>query len=181
MRAIRNTKLPLFGLALALLAFGIAIAQVPDTPLTEPDRAFLLQAAKNSLWQISLGELALEQAAGGEIRRYGEDMVRENRKIRADLDSLALRKGLSLEAIPDPLQDQTLAYLSREYGAGFDRQYTSLMIDEQEKSLRLYREETDRGQDGETRTLAARVLPWIDAQLKRAREILLGIPQPFLK
>jgi putative membrane protein len=174
-------KRMLCGLILAVLAFGIAAAPLADTSLTEPDRTFLRQAAKNSLWQISLGELALQRAAGGEIRRYGEDMIRENRKIRTDLDSLALRKGLSLEAAPDALQDQTLAYLSREYGAGFDRQYASLMTDEQEKSGRLYRDEADRGQDEETRAFAARILPWIELQRKRVREILLGIPQPFLK
>ena len=37
------------------------------------------------------------------------------------------------------------------------------------------------GKDGETRAFADDVLPWISEQWKRAREILLEIPQPFLK
>jgi putative membrane protein len=182
MRFPNNTKQALFGLALTLLAVALAFAQgTAAEPLAEPDGAFLRQAAANSLWQASLGELARTQAAGGEIRRYGEDMIRENRKIEADLRSLAHRKGLSLEAALDPLQNQTLGYLAGEFGAGFDRQYASLMTDEQERNSRLYRNEAEQGRDAEIRAYAERILPWIDSQWKRARELLLGIPQPFLK
>jgi putative membrane protein len=171
----------IFGLMVILLAFGVAGARDAVPGPGELDRTFLHRAAKDSLWQISLGELALKQAAGGEIRRYGEDTIRENRKIRADLDSLAAGKGLALEAALDPLELQTLEHLGKEFGAGFDRQYMSLMMDEQEKSSRLYRQEAEQGWDGEIRAFAARVLPWLELQGKRAREILQGIPQPFLK
>jgi putative membrane protein len=171
----------LYGLLPVLVTLGMAIADDSNRSLPEPDRSFIRQAAKDSLWHISLGELALKQAAGGDIRRYGEDMIRENQRIQGDLISLAQEKGISIEIMLDPLQGQTLDYLARERGAGFDRQYISLMIDEQEKSERLYREEADHGQDRETRGFAGGVLPWIDTQLKRARDILLGIPQPFLK
>lgn len=181
MNIARKWKWLLYGLLPVLATFGMAIAGDSDRSLPEPDRSFIRQAAKDSLWQISLGELALKQAAGGNIRRYGEDVIRENQRIQGDLLSLAQGKGISTEIMLDPLQNQTLEYLARERGAGFDRQYISLMIDEQERSGRLYRKESDQGQDRDTRAFAGNVLPWIDEQLKRAREILLGIPQPFLK
>lgn len=181
MDTVRKRGRLLCGLLPVLAMFGIAFAQGSAAPLPEPDRAFLRQAAKDSLWQLSLGELALKQAAGGNIRKYGEDMILGNRRIQADIQSLAKKKGVDLEIDQDPLQNQTLEHLSRELGAGFDRQYISLMIDEQERSYRLYRKEADQGQDRETRAFAGDVLPWIGEQLKRARDILLGIPQPFLK
>ncbi|PKN35810.1 MAG: hypothetical protein CVU61_01315 [Deltaproteobacteria bacterium HGW-Deltaproteobacteria-19] len=177
----RKYRWLLYGLLPVLVTLGMAIADDSNRSLPEPDRSFIRQAAKDSLWHISLGELALKQAAGGNIRKYGEDMILGNRRIQADIQSLAKKKGVDLEIDQDPLQNQTLEHLSREPGAGFDRQYISLMIDEQEKSERLYREEADHGQDRETRGFAGGVLPWIDTQLKRARDILLGIPQPFLK
>ncbi len=54
------------------------------------------------------------------------------------------------------------------------------MIDEQERAnASTGRRPITTGP--ETRGFAGGVLPWIDTQLKRARDILLGIPQPFLK
>ncbi len=171
----------IYGVLPILIMFGIAFAQDPGNPFPEPDRSFLRKAAQDSLWQISLGELALKQAAGRRIRQYGQDTIRINEQIQSDVISLAQRKGISLEIMLDPLQGQTLDYLSREHGAGFDRQYVSLMIDEHEKSERLYRKEAEQGQDRDVRAFAGGVLPWIETQWKRAREILSGIPQPFLK
>lgn len=171
----------IYGMLPVLMIFGIAFAQDRGNPFPEPDRSFLLQAAKDSLWQISLGDLARTQAAGGDIRNFGKDMIGENQKIQDNIISLAQKKGISIEIMLDPLQGQTLDSLSREHGAGFDRQYISLMIDEHEKSERLYRKEAEQGQDRDVRAFAGGILPWIQMQLKRAREILLGIPQPFLK
>jgi uncharacterized protein (DUF305 family) len=170
----------LYGMLPVLMIFGIAFAQDRGNSVPERTVHFSCRRQKTasgrSRWET--------RPDAGRRRRHPELRERHdrgNQKIQDNIISLAQKKGISIEIMLDPLQGQTLDALTREHGAGFDRQYISLMSDEHEKSERLYRKEAEQGQDRDVRAFAGDILPWIQMQLKRAREILSGIPQPFLK
>lgn len=173
-----------------LAAMGFAIAQgktgtaqdnVPAGMAGITDGQFLQEALNYSSFQITMGEMAVRQAAGRDFKNYGRDMAAAHGQICRDLEKIAAKKGLKLSPDIDPVRRNTVSYYSREYGAAFDRNYIGLMIDENRRDARLYRYTAQNAADRDIREFAGRVAPDLEGYAKRAEKILTDLPFPVLK
>jgi putative membrane protein len=169
--------------ALASLCLGIGITFAQTNGMQEPfrDRQFLQNATISSAWKITLGEIALRQAASKDIKEFSKIMMTDQGQIYRDLKRLAQRKGTTLSEDIDPVHRNTIAFLSQEYGAAFDRNYISLMIDEHQRDAVLYREESEKGLDADVRAFAGPIVRKLEEYVGLAKKILLDIPKPMLK
>ncbi len=104
---------------------------------------------------IILGELAQKQAASGDIRKYGVQMAGDYRKHLDELNLLARQKGMSLSPDNNAARRNTIQSFSRKFGAEFDRNYISLMEDENNFLVIRYRQEAQKGLDAEIRAFAS--------------------------
>jgi len=163
------------------LFFAVSQALSDEQIKTDTDRKFLQNAYTSSSWMTTLGDLALRQAASGDVREFSRQMIEEQEKISRNLKRLSDSKGIKLESDRDHIRLNTTSFLSKEYGAAFDRQYMSLMMDEHQRNVLLYREEIEKGRDGDIKAFAGGALKKMEAYYERARKILSNIPQPFLK
>ena len=166
-----------------ILCFCISASPVSaDTKLQDDiDVRFLQDASASNSWMMTLGDLALRQAASGDVREFSRRMIEDQEGIRLNLKRLSDRKGVKLEADRDKIRLNTTAYLSKEYGAAFDRLYMSLLMDEHQRNVVLYKEEIEKGRDGDIKAFAGGVLKKLEAYTEMAKKILAGIPKPFLK
>jgi putative membrane protein len=170
------------GLAAALF-FGInvAFAQMDINQISSTDRQFLQEASLSSVWKVDLGKIALRQAASKDIQDFSSQMIKDQGKIGLDLKALTQRKGIILSGDVDVVRRNTSAFLSQEYGAAFDRNYISLMMDEHQRDIALYREETEKGKDVDIRAFARRIVGKLEEYAGRAKKILQELPKPLLK
>jgi putative membrane protein len=178
-----NWKKKITCVALASLCLGIGITFAQTNGMQEPfrDRQFLQNASISSAWKIALGEIALRQAASKNIKEFSKIMMTDQGQIYNDLKGLAQRKGVTLSEDIDPVHRNTIAFLSQEYGAAFDRNYISLMIDEHQRDAVLYREEAEKGLDADVRDFAGSIVRKLEEYAGLAKKILLDIPKPMLK
>lgn len=177
-----RNEIVIAGLAAMLcLCIGLAFVQTASSREPLPDRRFLQDMAAGSAWKISLGELALRQAANGDIKVFSELMITEQKQTIHDLERIANRKGIPLSRDVDVARRNTLIHFAQEYGAAFDRGYISLMLDEHERDASLCREEIEMGKDADVRTFAGKAIEGIAKFIRMAKQILLDLPKPVLK
>jgi putative membrane protein len=167
--------------ALLFLGVGLTFAQSVQSQGSLMDRRFLQDMAAGSAWKVRLGELALRQAANGDIKVFSELMIAEQKQMLHDLERIADRKGIPLSRDADAPRRNTLIHFSQEYGAAFDRGYISLMLDEHQRDAALCREEIEKGKDADVRTFASQVIERIEKFISMAKQILLDLPKPVLK
>lgn len=167
--------------ALFCLGIGLTFARTAVSQGLSPDDRFLQDMAAGSAWKISLGDLALRQAANGDVKMFSELMIAVQRQNIRDLDAIMDRKGIVLSRDVDAARRNTLIHFSQEYGAAFDRGYISLMLDEHQLDAALCREEIEKGNDADVRTLASKILERIEKFVVMAKKILLDLPKPVLK
>ena len=163
------------------VSLAVSTAVTEGQIKTDADGQFLQDAYSSSSWLMILGDLALKQAASGDVKEFSRRMIEDQEKINQNLKRISDRKGIKLEADRDHIRQNTTSFLSKEYGAAFDRQYMSLMMDEHQRNVVLYKEEIEKGRDGDVKAFAGSVLGKLDAYYGKARNILANIPQPFLK
>jgi putative membrane protein len=169
-------------LVVAFLCCVLVSQAIPEMQTKKAsDRQFLQDASTSSSWLIGLGELALRQAAGGDVKTFSRRMIEDQGRISEELKELAVRKGIKLSPDNDIVRQNTGTYLSKEYGAAFDRLYMSLLMDEHRRDVALYAEEAEKGRDDEIKAFARRIVTKLKEYEEAARKILADMPKPLLK
>ena len=163
------------------IGVNVTFAQMDIHQEALRDRQFLQEASTSSTWKILLGGIALRQAASTDIKNFSTMMIRDQGLIDRDLKMLAQKKGVILREDTDLVRRNTVAFLSQEYGAAFDRNYISLMADVHQRDAALYREETEKGLDADIRAFAGRFVKRLEDYVAMAKKILTDLPKPLLK
>src|SRR4051794_29437603 len=89
--------------AAATMTFAIPPSTQPDVaaapataPVTattrpsSPDQAFIDEAAKGGLAEVTLGQLAVRRAINPEVRQFGQQMVDDHTKVNSELLSFGM-------------------------------------------------------------------------------------------
>lgn len=172
-------------LMLVISGFCLCIAvssAMSDMRMKEDnDVQFLQDAIISNSWMIILGGLALRQAAGRDVIVFSRRMVEDQERIGQDLKRLSDRKSIRLTADNDIVRLNTTEYLSKEYGAAFDRLYMSLLLDEHQCDAVLYKKEAEKGQDDDIKAYALRIMTKLEEYAVTAKKILADMPKPLLK
>jgi putative membrane protein len=179
-----SPKRVIFFAAMIVFTLSFIITASVRTEADSPgngDELFLQQAVKSASWMSTLGELAEKQAASGDIRKYGAQMAGDYRKNISELKLLAGKKSISLSPDTNKLRQSTTQYLSQKYGADFDRDYISLMVEENQEMASSYRSAAQKGSDAEIRSFASEKIKILEGYVARAYQILLDTPKPLLK
>ncbi len=145
------------------------------------DSLFIRAAANNCIWKFTMGVLAQKQAASDDVKKYGAMMASDHGKYCSELKRLADTKGIVLTPDPDRVRQNTAVYLSHEFGAAFDRNYISLMADDNQQDLTLYRTEAQSGKDDQIKAFASGIVRRFETYITEAEKILLNLPKPVLK
>jgi len=156
-------------------------AQSDKKDLMFNDLQFLEMATGNCAWKIAASSIAIKQAASQDVKNYGARMIKDHGQIGSELKGYAERSGITIYDKMDTTKTNTLNFLANEYGAAFDRQYMSLMMDDNQKDADLYRTESNTGKDKDIRGFAARIGKIMEEYVRMAEKILLDLPKPLLK
>jgi putative membrane protein len=152
----------------------------PQKQLAADDRRFVETAARDSMAEVELGRLALEKAKKQTVKDFAQLMVDHHGKAHEELMGLAKTKGLDMTAqmsadAPEmaPMKEKR-AQLEKLTGTKFEKQYVSMMVDDHEKSVALFREQSNSGSDQELKDWASRTLPKLEEHLAHAQALKAG-------
>jgi putative membrane protein len=142
-----------------------AAAQKPS-----PDSRFVVDAAKGGLSEIELGKLATEKAGSDSVKKFGQLMVDDHRKIGEEVKTLAQNKNITLPADADGSHNATHDRLAKLSGEAFDRAYMKAMADGHLKTVYAFRLEARSGKDPDVKAWASKTLPMLEDHLRQAQE-----------
>jgi putative membrane protein len=134
------------------------------------DRKFVMNAAMGDMFEIESSRLALERAAGDQVRRMAQQLIDDHTRTSGELMQLAQPKGLTPPAALDTRHAAMLSRLRNLSGAAFDREYLRLAgVRAHEQAVKLFRDQSRKGSDADLRAFAARTLPALEGHLQMAR------------
>jgi len=130
---------------------------------------FWTKAAQGGMAEVELGKLALQKAQNADVKKFAQMMITDHSKANDELKTLAAKKNIVL---PTDLgsHQSTLDELGKRTGAEFDKAYVDEMVDDHEKDVDMFDDNTDNS-DADIKAFATKTLP----TLKKHLEMIKGI------
>lgn len=156
----------LMGLLLAIglpsLAQSNPTAPAPSSnrsQLSLVDQQFMIDANRNALAGITLGQLALNQSQNNEVKQFAQAEVDEQVGVRNNLVRLAPNLGVDLPSEPTPRDQEVLRRMSALSGEQFDLAFMNETgINAHLENAAIYQREAALGQNQDLVRLASQGL-----------------------
>jgi putative membrane protein len=170
-------KTAFFAAAVTFLALSpVALQAQTSGPLAinvMSTAAFVDNATWNHMFAIQASRLALEKSEDPKIREFAQMMIRDHSReykvlaTTASSDPVALSPPTKLDRDNGLLLDKLIL----ASGPEFDKLYTTLLVDRQERAVQLHRTYSMTGEDPALRQLAASTATRARERLARAAQL----------
>ncbi len=150
-----------------------AEAPMPDTAgaAAQNDESFIQTAAEGGMAEVEAGQLAQTKGKSGDVKSFGEMMVKDHSKANEKLKAIAANNGVTLPAQLNADHEAMKATLSGLSGKDFDKEYIRGQIKDHEATLALLQTEISSGGNEEAKGFANEILPTVQAHLDKIKEI----------
>jgi putative membrane protein len=130
--------------------------------LTEVDKQYMMDANRNAIAALALGQLAMDKAENDQVKRFVQAEMDEQTQVREQLTRLAPTVGVNLPSAPTPKDQEVLTRMVRLTGPQFDRAIMDeLGINAHLENAAIYQREAALGQNRDLVGVATRGLPII--------------------
>jgi putative membrane protein len=161
----------LMAIVVAGLCGWLARAHAEEPPETADDDRFVASAAKSDSTELELGRLALQRAEQADLKAFAHQVIRDHAAASVELIALAGKKQIPVPRTVDAKQRDVIARLSRLTGGEFERAFTTQMVKDHKAAVDLFRSESEHGTDPDLKAYATKVLPVLEKNVRRAREL----------
>lgn len=153
-----------------LLLATLLCAGSASAASSSADRDFATQAARDGAGEVALGRLAVSQGQSQAVKTFGQHMVDDHGKAGEELKAAARQDNIDLPSEAETERPGTDSIASLR-GAEFDHAYARKMVEDHEKAVALFVNETKSGGDSHVKTFARKTLPTLEQHLRMAREL----------
>jgi len=148
--------------------------------LTPFDKEFVMDAARDGMMEVQMGNAAARNAASNEVKRFGQRVATDHSQLSQSLRSLASNLNIELPQELEPEQRNLVGRLQNLSGKVFDSEYIKVMIDGHMKDIPEFERAANQATNPEIKQFASQALPILRDHLKMARDIAgkLGVKFP---
>lgn len=146
-------------------------------PVTERDKAFMVQASYGNYNEVELAALADSISTNDSIDVFADMMLTDHQASQADLVALSNNWNVSIPHSPDSLHLAQRAQLLLLTGYSFDTAYIRGQIRDHEQAVALFQFAADSSKVGSVRTYASKYLPKVRMHLEHAQRINASLQQ----
>lgn len=139
------------------------------------DNNFLVEAASGGMMEIQLGKYAATNAASAAVKQFGQMMMNDHAKADSEITVMAQVKNIAIPNVPGDKHQKHIDELTKKKGAGFDKDYMSMMVDDHEEDIKKFEDAAKNGRDPDIKAFAARTLPVLKKHLDAAKKIKDGL------
>lgn len=162
----RSTSIAAFVLAACAASAAPAVA----AEVGDQDVRFVKAAHQGNLAEIAAGQDAQKHATTACVKSAGAVLVRDHRKLDADLTALAAKLGVALPASPSAEQKRTLAAVRAKAGSpAYDTAWLKAQDAAHTKTLALIDHELRAGRNAEVKAAARAARPVVAKHLDMVR------------
>jgi putative membrane protein len=142
-------------LALGLLGGGVALADAGD-------KGFVDKAATGGMAEVKLSKLAMDKGQSMEVKQFARKMVEDHTKANMELKQIAEKKSIAVPTALDDKHQKVYDKLVKLNGTDFDKEYMRAMATDHDDTVKLFKDQSQNGQDPELKSFAMKTLPIIE-------------------
>ncbi len=137
-------------------------APTNQAQITEVDKQYMMDANRNAVAALALGQLALNKAENDQVKQFVQAEIDEQTQVRSQLSRLAPTVGVNLPSTPTPKDQEVQTRMARLSGSQFDRAIMDeLGINAHLENAAIYQREAALGQNRDLVGIATRGLALI--------------------
>ena len=130
--------------------------------LESKDRAFMMQAGKDGMMEMHMGQMAQKQGQSAEVKKLGKMIETDHKKANSQLMALAEKKGVKLDT------DHKMDKLD---GSDFDQAWLAQMVKDHNKDIAAFQTQAKNGVDADLKNFANKTLPVLQKHLKAVQDL----------
>lgn len=132
---------------------------------------FLIQVMEDSLAQMELCMLALDNAGSDEVRMFAQTMIDEHGKLGQQIEAMAQRMQLAFPKKVRPEHAKLIKQMDRLTGGQFDRKFIEENLRYHENDLKVFEHYAGQKDGGEVTKLAQAGARLFGKHLKMVKEL----------
>lgn len=132
--------------------------------LSEADRAFVMQAAKDGMKEVHMGQMAEQQGQSDTVKKLGRQIAADHQKANQQLMALAAKKGVKADTRAPKHK------MSKREMENFDQAWVGMMIADHQKDIAAFQRQAQQGADPELKEFATKTLPVLQKHLKMVQQ-----------
>ena len=143
---------------------------LPALASAKTEKEFVSDAIKGDNSEIALGRLAISKSASDPVKAFGQTLIDDHSKAKADASAVATTIGVSPPSEISPDAQRAMTKLQQLNGRDFDREFIRVMVEDHQKDIAEFKKEAESGH-GPVEQLAAQTLPTLEKHLQMAQSL----------
>jgi putative membrane protein len=141
------------------------------SPSSNPDQDFVTKAAQGNSAEIELGKMVAAKTKDPSVKQFAQMMVKDHTTALNQLQELAQSKNLNLnDNLPDDAKSLQQK-LSSDTGKQFDKDYMDGMVQDHQKDVQEFTDQSQNAKDPDVKQWASKTLPVLQKHLQQAQQI----------
>lgn len=125
--------------------------------LSATDKQFMMQAGKDGMMEVHMGQMAQQQGQSDDVKKLGKTIETDHTKANTQLMALAQQKGVKLD---------TKHKMSKMDKGNFDQAWLAQMVKDHQKDIAAYQQASQNATDPDVKKFASKTLPVLQKHLK---------------
>lgn len=147
------------------------INTVNAQPLDSESQTFVIEAAKDGMMEVELGNVAQQNARNQRVKDFAAMMVRDHTAANQELMQIASTHNVTLPSASDTAMQKHKTDLQAKSGSAFDKAYMKMMVDDHQKAVDKFQKVASSGTDATVKAFAEKTLPTLRMHLDSAKAI----------
>lgn len=142
-----------------------------STFATMDDPTFMLTAASSNMLEVQMGQLAAQQSANADVKKFGQMMVQHHTKATQDWKAVAAPLGISTPTTLMPVHQAMMDKVMNKSGKNFDEAYMDAMETAHKLDVALFEVKSKGAQTPAVQSFATKTLPMLRSHEKMASDL----------
>jgi len=150
---------------------GAASSSSSNSATSNPDQDFVTKAAQGNSAEIALGKMVAAKTKDPNVKQFAQMMVKDHTTALNQLQELAQSKNLNLnDNLPEDAKELQTK-LSSDTGKQLDKDYMNGMVEDHQKDVQEFTNESQNAKDPDVKQWASKTLPVLQKHLQKAEQI----------
>jgi putative membrane protein len=139
--------------------------------ISSTERNFIMEAYKGGQMEVKMANMAMERAQSVRVKDFANMMVRDHTKANNELETILSRQNMMTEVEKENKDDNNMQDMNNKTGRDFDVAYMRMMVNDHNKTIDLFKNESNSGNDSDLKDFASKTLPTLRIHLDSAKAI----------
>ena len=150
---------------------GAASSSSSNSATSNPDQDFVTKAAQGNSAEIALGKMVAAKTKDPNVKQFAQMMVKDHTTALNQLQEVAQSKNLNLnDNLPEDAKELQTK-LSSDTGKQLDKDYMNGMVEDHQKDVQEFTNESQNAKDPDVKQWASKTLPVLQKHLQKAEQI----------